>query len=90
MVSGSISLPSRGSFHLSLTVLCAIGRQLVFSLGGWSPLLPTEFLVLRGTLDTDLKALLFAYRALTFYRLPSQVVQLSLALITSVLNPHKP
>ena len=89
-VSGTISLPSRGSFHLSLTVLCAIGRQLVFSLGGWSPLLPTEFLVLRGTLDTDLKALPFAYRALTFYRLPSQVVQLSLALITSVLNPHKP
>ena len=25
-VSGSISLPSRGSFHLSLTVLCAIGH----------------------------------------------------------------
>ena len=25
-VSGSISLPSRGSFHLSLTVLCAIGK----------------------------------------------------------------
>ena len=89
-VSGTISLPSRGSFHLSLTVLCAIGRQLVFSLGGWSPLLPTEFLVLRGTLDTDLKALPFAYRALTFYCLPSQVVQLSLALIMSVLNPHKP
>ena len=46
--------------------------------------------MLRGTLDTDLNALPFAYRALTFYRLPSQVVQLSLALITSVLNPHKP
>ena len=26
MVSGSLSLPSRGSFHLSLTVLCAIGH----------------------------------------------------------------
>jgi hypothetical protein len=25
-VSGSISLPSRGAFHLSLTVLCAIGH----------------------------------------------------------------
>ena len=25
-VSGSLSLPSRGPFHLSLTVLCAIGR----------------------------------------------------------------
>jgi hypothetical protein len=49
-VSGSISLPSRGSFHLSLTVLCTIGHQGVFSLGGWSPLLPTRFHVSRGTL----------------------------------------
>ena len=50
-VSDSISLPSRGSFHLSLTVLYAIGHQVVFSLGGWSPLFPTRFLVSRGTLD---------------------------------------
>ncbi len=49
-VSGSLSLPSRGSFHLSLTVLCAIGRQLVFRLGRWSSLLPTGFLVSCGTL----------------------------------------
>ena len=48
-VSGSISLPFRGAFHLSLTVLCAIGRQWVFSLGGWSPQLPTGFHVSRGT-----------------------------------------
>ena len=50
-VSGSISLPSRGSFHLSLTVLFAIGHWVVFRLGGWSPRLPTGFLVSRGTLD---------------------------------------
>ena len=49
-VSGSLSLPSRGSFHLSLTVLCTIGHWIVFSLGGWSPQLPTGFLVSRGTL----------------------------------------
>ena len=49
-VSGSISLPSRGPFHLSLTVLCAIGHQVVFSLGGWSPLLPAGFHVSCGTL----------------------------------------
>src|SRR5690554_3438051 len=48
-VSGSISLRSRGAFHLSLTVLCAIGRQWVFSLGGWSPRIPTGFLGPRGT-----------------------------------------
>ena len=49
-VSGSISLPSRGSFHLSLTVLCAIGHQFVFRLGRWSSRLPTGFLVSCGTL----------------------------------------
>src|SRR5574344_1964364 len=51
-VSGSISLPSRGPFHLSLTVLCAIGRFVVFCLGWWSTRLPTRFLVSRRTLDT--------------------------------------
>ena len=50
-VSGSLSLPSRGPFHLSLTVLCSIGHWVVFSLTGWSPLFPTGFLVSRGTLD---------------------------------------
>ena len=50
-VSGSLSLPSRGSFHLSFTVLCSIGHQRVFSLAGWSPPLPTGFLVSRGTPD---------------------------------------
>ena len=50
-VSGSLSLPSRGPFHLSLTVLCSIGHWVVFSLTGWSPLFPAGFLVSRGTLD---------------------------------------
>ena len=34
----------------------------VFSLGGWSPLLPTEFLVLRGTPDSGLSACAFRLR----------------------------
>ena len=50
-VSGSLSLPSRGSFHLSFTVLCSIGHWVVFSLTGWSPPVPTRFHVSRGTLD---------------------------------------
>ena len=50
-VSGSLSLPSRGPFHLSLTVLYAIGHWVVFSLGGWSPRFPTRFPVSRGTPD---------------------------------------
>ena len=51
MVSGSLSLPSRGAFHLSLTVLYSIGHQVVFSLRRWASHIPTEFLVLDGTLD---------------------------------------
>ena len=51
-VSGSISLPSRGPFHLSLTVLYAIGHWVVVRLGGWSPHIPTRFHVPRRTLDT--------------------------------------
>ena len=53
-VSGSLSLPSRGSFHLSITVLIAIGHQVVFRLGGWSLRLPARFPVSRGTLDPAL------------------------------------
>ncbi len=48
-VSGTISLPSRGAFHLSLTVLFTIGRWIVFSLGRWSSRIPTGFHVSRGT-----------------------------------------
>src|SRR6266699_3851938 len=42
VVSGSLSSPSRGAFHLSLTVLVRYRSLNVFSLGGWSPLLPTN------------------------------------------------
>jgi hypothetical protein len=52
VVSGSVSSPSRGAFHLSLTVLVHYRLHEVFSLGGWSPLLPTRFHVSRGTQDT--------------------------------------
>ena len=42
-VSGAVSLPSRGAFHLSLTVLVHYRSQAVFSLGGWSPRLRAAF-----------------------------------------------
>ena len=51
-VSGSVSLPSRGSFHLSLTVLFAIGHWVVFRLGGWAPRLQIGFHVSGPTLDS--------------------------------------
>ena len=68
MVSGSLSLPSRGSFHLSLTVLFSIGHQVVFSLGRWASLLPTEFLVLDGTPDLARIRFTFAYGTFTLFR----------------------
>ena len=51
-------------FHSALAVLftfpsryCStIGHQVVFRLGGWSPRLPTGFLVSCGTLDPDFQS----------------------------------
>ena len=48
-VSGTISLPSRGTFHLSLTVLCTIGHQEVFRLTRWSWQIHTRFHEPRAT-----------------------------------------
>jgi hypothetical protein len=67
MVSGSISLPSRGSFRLSLTVLVHYRSSRVFSLGGWSPLLPTGFHVSRGTQVHERSLFLFTYGTITPY-----------------------
>ena len=48
-ISGSISLPSRGSFNLSLTVLVLYRSQVIFSLGTWSSRFQSGFLVSRPT-----------------------------------------
>ena len=72
-VSGSFSLPSRGAFHLSLTVLVLYRSLWVFSLGGWSPRIPTGFLVSRGTWDPLCNVRPFAYRCVTFCAAPFQV-----------------
>ena len=71
-VSGSFSLPSRGSFHLSLTVLFAIGHMVVFSLMGWSPHIPSEFLVFRRT-RCILISHPFAYKPVTFFGISFQI-----------------
>ena len=90
MVSGSISLRSPGSFHLSLTVLFTIGRFIVFCLGWWSTRLQAGFHVPRPTLDTDPKNRLFAYEGLTLFASLSQAILLKLSSFTSVLNPGNP
>ena len=61
-VSGTISLPSRGAFHLSLTVLVHYRSSWVFSLGKWSPQLPAGFLVSRGTQEPVRSCRLFRLR----------------------------
>ena len=61
----------------------------VFSLGGWSPHLPTGFHVSRGTLDHGQLALPFAYRAFTCYGGSFQILRLGLTRIMPVLNPEK-
>ena len=76
-VSGSVSLPSRGSFHLSLTVLFAIGHMVVFSLTRWSSCLPSGFLVSRRTPDTARPLHSFTYGIITLFDLPFKVVRLS-------------
>ena len=65
-VSDSISLPSRGSFHLSLTVLSTIGHRVVFRLGGWAPLLQTGLHVSGPTLVPPWGSNHFVYRDFTF------------------------
>jgi hypothetical protein len=59
-----------------------IGRQVVFSLGRWSSLLPTGFLVSRGTLDPIRSLCPFAYRAFTFCGTPSQALRLKQSFVT--------
>ena len=72
-VSGSISLPSRGAFHLSLTVLVRYRSEAVLSLRRWSSQIPTGFHVPRGTwVAPPGSPAPFAYRAFTFCGSPFQ------------------
>ena len=66
-VSGSFSLPSRGPFHLSLTVLFSIGHLVVFRLGGWAPRLQTGFHVSGPTLVSVSPDHPFEYGAFTLF-----------------------
>jgi hypothetical protein len=67
-----------------------IGHQIVFSLGGWSPLLPTGFHVSRGTLDHGYKLFCFAYKTITFYGRPFQTFSTTkYTYFMPVHNPHR-
>ena len=62
MVSGTISLPLRGTFHLSLTVLVHYRSPLVFSLAGWSPRVRSGFHVSGSTQVPTQESLEFRLR----------------------------
>jgi hypothetical protein len=63
MVSGTISLPLRGTFHLSLTVLVRYRSPLVFSLAGWSPRIRSGFHVSGSTQEPTGESHEFRLRA---------------------------
>ena len=86
-VSGSLSLPSRGAFHLSLTVLYSIGHMVVFSLRRWSSVLPSGFLVSRRTLGVTRLYAVFVYGAFTLFRLSFQISSTN-ALLDFVVTPN--
>ena len=83
MVSGTFNSPNRGTFHRSVALLFTIGRRGVLSLGGWSPLLHTEFHELRATLERQRRVSAFAYRTITFYGRTFQTVLLTSTLFVS-------
>ena len=76
VVSGSLSSPGRGSSHLSLALLCAIGRQRVFSLAGWAPPIRTAFHVRGLTQVPNHHPSPAAYGAFTRCGPPFQMVPL--------------
>ena len=86
-VSGSLSLPSRGAFHLSLTVLYSIGHMVVFSLMRWSSLVPSGFLVSRRTPDTPRLTNFSTTGLLPCLARLSSHLRLSLSSLSGVLYP---
>src|SRR5438874_2904538 len=89
VVSGSLSSPSRGTFHLSLTVLVHYRSLKMLSLGGWSPQLPTRFHVPRGTQDASRVSRLARYGSLTLCGGAFQHLRVRLLAVVLVLQPHR-
>jgi hypothetical protein len=88
VVSGTLSSPSRGTFHLSLTVLVRYRSLKFFSLGGWSPQLPTRLHVSRGTQDTPHTLLLVLYGTLTPSGGTFQCLRVRKSVLMEVLQPR--
>ena len=82
--------PSRGTFHLSLTVLVHYRSLSVFSLGGWTPQLPTG-LACPAVLRIPARArLAFAYGTGTLYGRLFNTIQLTTWLVTLICWSYNP
>ena len=70
--------------------LCAIGLSVVFSLAGWSPQIPAEFLVLRGTQVPPGDPLCISRTGLSpcFVTLSCVFRYASLSVLSAVLQPR--
>ena len=66
----------------------SIGHQVVFSLGWWSTLLPTRFLVSRGTLGKSLSISVLNYVAFTLFGLDFHLY--SSNLLSQLWTPSTP
>ena len=86
ILSGSISLPSRGSFHLSLTVLSAIGGKEYLALDGGPPRFTQDYScpALLGRVSED-RLLSSTRLSLAMAQLSSQV-RLAIGFVTSRHN----
>jgi hypothetical protein len=62
----------------------------VFSLGGWSPQIPTGFHVSRGTRVPARSRLPFAYRTVTFFGEPFQTLRLDNRFVTPYEQAPQP
>lgn len=90
MVSGSVSSPSRGSSHLSLALLYAIGCQVVFSLRRWSSQIQSRFHVTGRTRVSYGSLTIVAYGAVTRYGATFHWLLLTVRFVTSQCKTPRP
>jgi hypothetical protein len=74
--------PNRGSFHLSLALLFAIGHQVVLSLARWAALIHARFHGTGATRELRRRSTLFDYGAFTLYGQAFQPARLKADFVT--------
>lgn len=90
MVSGSVSSPSRGSSHLSLALLYAIGCQVVFSLRRWTSQIQSRFHVTGRTRVSYGRPIIFAYGTVTLCGAVFIQLLLTIGFVTSQCKTPRP